>query len=88
MVSIGLDQSLSNSAMCEHRCLENIKKLYKYGGKCDNQQKYKYIIEAAMVSTPEEITDKIPMSHITYVPVNKSCARKSLHQFSELLDIK
>ena len=29
MVTIGIDQSLSKSAMQEHICLENIKKLYK-----------------------------------------------------------
>ena len=35
MVTIGVDQSLSNSAVYEHRCLENIKKLYKSVGECD-----------------------------------------------------
>ena len=35
MVTIGVDQSLSNSAMYEHICMENIKKLYKYAVKCD-----------------------------------------------------
>ena len=48
-----MKQVLSNSAMYEHRCLENIKSLYKYAGKHDNRQQYKAIIEAAMVSTPE-----------------------------------
>ena len=38
MVTIGFDQSLSNSAMYEHICLENIKKLYKSSGKFDDQQ--------------------------------------------------
>ena len=33
MATIGVDQSLSNSEIYEHRCLENIKKLYKYAGK-------------------------------------------------------
>ena len=37
MVTIGVDQSLSNSAMYGHRCLENIKKLYKSDVKCDDQ---------------------------------------------------
>ena len=41
MVAIGVDQSLSNSSMYEHICLENIKKLYKSAGKCDDQQKRK-----------------------------------------------
>ena len=53
MVEIGVDQSFSNSAMYENRCLENIKKLYKYAFKCDCQQQYKAIIESVMVSTPE-----------------------------------
>ena len=33
MVTIGVNQSLSNNAMYEHICMENIKKLYKYDGK-------------------------------------------------------
>ena len=45
MVTLVLDQLLSNSAMCEHICLENIKKLYKYSGECEYQQHYKAIIE-------------------------------------------
>ena len=40
MVTIGIDQSLINSVLYGHRCLENIKKLYKYYGKCDYQQQY------------------------------------------------
>ena len=48
MVTIGVDQYLSNSKMYEHRCAKNIKKLYKYSGKCDNQKHYKSIIEAAL----------------------------------------
>ena len=36
--TIGIDQSLSNDAVYEHKCLENIKKLYKQAGKRDNQQ--------------------------------------------------
>ena len=32
MVSIGVNQSLSNYTMYEHRCLENIKKSYKSSG--------------------------------------------------------
>ena len=38
MVTIGVDQSLSNSTIYEHRCLENIKKLYKSVRKFDDQQ--------------------------------------------------
>ena len=46
MVAIGDDQSLSNSSMYEHRCLENIKELCKTSGKCDDKQQYKAIIES------------------------------------------
>ena len=49
MVTIGVDQSLSNSAMYEHICPENIQKLYKYSGICGGQQHYKTIIESAIV---------------------------------------
>ena len=36
--TIGVDPSVSNNAVYEHKCHENIKKLYKQSGKCDNQQ--------------------------------------------------
>ena len=61
MVTIVIDQSLSNSAMYEHICQENIKKLHNSAGKYDYQQQYKYIIESAMVSTPEIFTGNSPM---------------------------
>ena len=48
--TIGIDRSLSNNTIYEHTCLENIKKLYKQAGKCENQQQFKDIIEADMVS--------------------------------------
>ena len=35
--------------------------LYKYAGRCDGQQQYKAILEAAMVSTIEVNTDNIPI---------------------------
>ena len=44
IITIGVDQSLSNSAIYEHKCMENMKELYKPAGKCDNQQQYKAII--------------------------------------------
>ena len=34
--TIGIDQYLSNNAIYEHKCLENIKTLYKKAGKCDD----------------------------------------------------
>ena len=42
--------------MYEHRCLENIKKLYKSTGKCYHQQQYKAILVAEIISTPEGLT--------------------------------
>ena len=33
--NIGIDQSLSNNALYEQKCLQNINKLYKHAGKCD-----------------------------------------------------
>ena len=50
--TIGIDQSLINSALFEHICLQNIKKLYQHAGKCYNQQQLKYILESAMVYNP------------------------------------
>ena len=47
--TIGIDQSLRKNALFEHNFLQNIKKLYKHAGKLDDQQKFKYIIEASMV---------------------------------------
>ena len=44
-------QSLRNNALYEHKFLENIKKIYKQSGNCDDQQQIKDILEAAMVST-------------------------------------
>ena len=36
--TIGIDQSLSNSALFEHKCLQKPKNLYKHTGKCDDQE--------------------------------------------------
>ena len=81
MATIAVDQSLSNSAMYEHIFLENIKKLYKYFGKFDDQKKYKAILEAAMVSTLKGFTDNSPISPSQYVTVENTSARKSLSLF-------
>ena len=51
----------------------NIKKLYKSSGKWNDQNQYKDIIEAAMDSKPEELTDKSPTSpHISLDGKNNS----------------
>ena len=46
IVTVLLNQSLSNSSMYEHKCLENIKKLHKSNGTCDYQLQYKASLEA------------------------------------------
>ena len=46
MKTIGIDPSLSNGASVEHKCLNNIKKIYQDYGGCDDQLKYKHIFEA------------------------------------------
>ena len=53
MDTIGIHLSLNKSAFYEHRCLKNIKNVYKYFGKRDHQQQYKSILGDALVSTPE-----------------------------------
>ena len=55
--TIGIDKSLSNNALYEHKRLEKIKKVYKQAGKCDDQQQFKDFLEADMVYTTEVFTD-------------------------------
>ena len=62
MVTILIDQFLSNSLMYEHRCLENIHKLYKSDVKCDNRQQYKAILGVEMVSNPKIFIDNSLLS--------------------------
>ena len=62
MLTIRIDQSLSNCAMYEHRYLEKSRKLYIYAGKCNDQMQFEAIIEASMIFTPETFTDNITMS--------------------------
>ena len=88
MVTIVVYQSLSNSAMYEHRCLENINMLYKSSGKFDDHQQYKSIIGSEMVSTPEGFTYNSPMSPIQYVIVKNPSARKSLRSFEDRLEVR
>ena len=57
-------------------------------GECDNQQKYKTIIEAAMVYTPDGLTGNSLMSSGLYVPVKQYNTKKSLRPFSEKLNVK
>ena len=76
MKTINIEKSSSNSALFEHRCIQNINKLYQHAGKCDDQQQFKDIIEYAMVYTPEVFTDNSPVSTMTPAPVKKPSAGK------------
>ena len=88
MVTIEVKQSLSTSEIYEHISQESIKKLCKSSGKCDNQQHYKAILGASMVSIPEGFTENIPMSPRQSVTVKNPSARKSLRKFLDTLEAK
>ena len=47
MKTIGIDQSSFERTSFEHRYMNNIKKIYQHAGKCDDQQSFKDIIDAA-----------------------------------------
>ena len=72
MKTIGIDQYSFARSSFEHRCMNNIKKIYQHAGKCDDQQNLKDIIDAAILSTPERETDNIPNVHMTSKPVKKT----------------
>ena len=65
--------------------LKTPKNIYKQYGKCDDQQQFKYILEAAMVSTPEGFTNDSPIYPMTSTPVKKPRARKSMCMFTNIL---
>ena len=80
-------QPLRNNAIYEHKCLENIKKLYKQAGQCDYQQQFKDIIEVAMFYTPGGVTDKSHISPITSTLIKKRSAQKPLCLFTNILEV-
>ena len=84
IITIVLDQFLTNSALYEHIILGNINKLYTSNGKFDNQQHYKDIIEAAMESTSEGITYNIPISISTSRPIKIVMQKIALSIFSSI----
>ena len=88
MKTIGIDQSSFTRSSFEHRCMNNIKKIYQHAGKCDDQQNLKYILVAALLSTPEGFTDISPNVHMQLTPVKKPSVRKSLCLFTNILDVK
>ena len=59
--TIDINQSSSRNALYEHKSLENIKKLYKHASKCDDQKKFKDILEDAMFPTHEVFTNYSPI---------------------------
>ena len=75
MKTIGIDQSLSNSAIFEQKHLQNIKKLYQHDGKCYYQQQFKDILEDAMVSIPVVFTNNGPRFTMNPTQVKKPSAR-------------
>ena len=68
--------------------MNNIKKIYQHAGKCDDQQNLKDILNAAMVSTPELVTNNNPNVCLTLIPVKKPSAKKSLCLFTNIFDVK
>ena len=88
MKTIGIDQSSFARSSFEHRCMNNIKKIYQHTGKCDDQQNLKDIIDAAILSTPEGVADNSPNIHMASKPVKKPIARKLLCLFTNILDVK
>ena len=87
MKTICIDQSSFSRSSFEHRCMNNIKNVYQHAGKCDDQQNLKDIIDAAVLSTPEGVTDNSPNVHMTSTRVKKPSARKSLCLFTNILDV-
>ena len=69
MKTIGIDQSSCTRSSFAHRCMNNIKKIYQHSGKWDDQQNLKDIIDAAILSHLEWVTDNSPNVHMTSIPV-------------------
>ena len=74
--------------MYEHIFIENIKRLYKTARKCEDHQQYNAMIEEEILSTNEGCTGKILMTPNPSVSTKNPSARKSIRQFTEILDIK
>ena len=88
MKSIGIDQSSFTRSSFEHRCMNNIKEIYQHAGKCDDKKNLKYIIDAAILSTPEGVTDNSTNVHMTSISFKKPSARKLLCLFTNILDVQ
>ena len=88
MKTIGIHQFLRNNSLYEHKYLQKINKLYKHAVKYDDQQQFKDIIEAGMVSIPEGFIDNSPISPMISTPVKKPSAIKSPCLFTSILNVK
>ena len=86
MKTIGIDQSSFARSSFENRCMNNTKNIYQHAGKYDDQQNLKDIIYAAILSTPEGVTDNSANVHITSKPFKKPSAMKSLCLFTNTLN--
>ena len=64
-----------------------INKLYINAGKYDNQLQYTDILEAKMVSIPEECNDNSPMTP-KKIESTKNPSARIVRQFSDTLDVK
>ena len=82
MKTIFIDQSLFKFASFEHKCLNNIKKIYQHADKCDDQQNLKDILYAA------GITFDSPSLPMTSTTVKNPSAGKSLRLFTNIFDVK
>ena len=88
MKSIGIDQSSFTRYSFEHRCMNNIKKMYQHAGICDDQQNIKDIIDAAILSNPKVVIDYSPNLPMISTSVKKPSASKSLCLFTNILGVK
>ena len=68
--------------------MNNTKEIYQHAGKRYDQKTLTDILDAAMVSTPEGVTDKSPNMPLTSTPDKKPSAMKSLCLFTNILDVK
>ena len=88
MNNICIDQLLCTRPSFEHKYMNNIKKLYQYADKCDDQQNLKDILDATMVSTIKGVTYNSPNVPLTSTPVKKPSARKSLCLLTNIFNVK
>ena len=88
MKTINIYLSPFNMSTFEHNFMNNIKKIYQHAGKFYDQQNFKDVINAFMVSTPDGVIDKSPNVPMTSTPVQKPSASKSLCLFTNIFNVK